>query len=434
MSRYGGNTVFYDKAEKSTLTLLDVFSDVFKKHNKLDGERLFMAGTSTTTPDESRMLQEWRKPWVFFRVLLVCLAFWLMFEIMNAMGYGVFTLIPLIFVQASIVPVTILLFYWEMNIPRNIPIYKVLILFFIGGPLSLIITGILNAAVPMDESQVQFAAFIEEPAKLAVACIFLRRSKYRYTLNGILIGGGIGCGFAIFETIGYGLMYLFSGYGFSDTLFARGILAPGGHVLYAAIYVGILAGIKGADKLRLRHFAHPSFLGFFAFSIVLHYIWNDYVISIFPVPVIGDVKYVLIIAVGWLVLLAVIKRGIREVLSATAQAQNTTAEAQTHGYCLYGVSGLYAQKTIPLCAGKIVLGRNQAACNLVFPADASGISRQHCMVAFDGQNVWLTDNNSRNGTFLGNGERLQAGVVARLEPGQRFYLGTAGTMFELRKQ
>ena len=432
MSRYGGNTGFYDKAAKSTLTLLDVFADVFKKHSRLDGERLFMAGTSATTPSESGMLLEWKKPWVFFRVLLVCLGFWLLLEIINAMGYGIFTIVPLIFVQAAIVPFTILLFYWEMNIPRNIPIYEVLILLLIGGPLSLIIAGILNGVFPLEETQAQFAAFIEEPAKLAAACIFLRRSKYRYTLNGILIGGGIGCGFAVFETIGYGLRSAAYGYGYGDTLLARGILAPGCHVLYAAIYVGVLAGIKGTDKLRLKHFAHPSFLGFFAFAIISHFIWNDTWISIYPVPVIADLKYVLLIAVGWLVLLMVIKRGIKEVLSVTNGQPNVAAPAGAQKFFLYGISGLYAGKTIPLSA-KTVLGRNQTECNLVFPPDASGISRRHCTVTFDGRDVWLMDH-STNGTFLGNGDKLQPGSTARLAAGQRFYIGTPGTMFELRKQ
>ena len=42
--RYGGNTEFFGKASQSKLRFWDIFSDVFKKHSKKDGESLFMAG------------------------------------------------------------------------------------------------------------------------------------------------------------------------------------------------------------------------------------------------------------------------------------------------------------------------------------------------------------------------------------------------------
>ena len=425
MSKYGGNTEFYNKIQTSSLSIKDVFSDVFKKHQKSDGEKLFLAGTSTTTPSETMMLQEWRKPWVFMRVLAVGLLLFLLLCIMESMGYGMFTLVLQVLTGAAIIPLAVLLFYWEMNIPRNIPLYQILFVILIGGALSLIFTILLNEAFASDNAPAQYAAFVEEPAKLAAVCIFLHKPKYRYTLNGILIGGAIGCGFAIIETTGY---YL--GYG-GDTLLVRGILAPGGHVLYAALYAGALAGIKKSERLRAKHFANIKFSGFFAAAVILHFINNDSSIQIFLIPAIGDVKYLILLAVGWTILLMLIKTGINEILAATLATKPTARSVRTP--VLHGLCGMYTGQSITLAEGSIVFGRNPADCNLLFPSDTSGISRKHCTLSYDGQAVWLCDENSSNGTFLWNGERLKPGSRIQIKPGERFYLATTKTMFELRQ-
>ncbi len=427
--QFGGNTVFYQKAANSTLTLRDVFSDVFKKHNKQDGERLFIAGTSTSTPNESEMLCEWKKPWVFFRVLVVGFGLLLLLKIMTAMGFSQYAYIPDIIIQAAIIPVAVLLFYWEMNIPRNIPIYDVILILLVGGALSMILSGVLISMFMSQHTPAQFYAFVEEPGKLAAACIFLRKPKYRYTLNGVLIGGAVGCGFAVTETIGY---YLMNG---GHTLIIRGLLSPGGHVLYAALYTGILAGIKGTERLQIKHFLDPNFLMFFGASIGLHYVHNlDF--SILPIPYFGDAKFMLTMAIGWFILMVVLKKGIEEVLAianSSVAYPLTNAAAPSHAPMLYGISGEYAGKSVPLSSGKIVLGRDNTVCNILFPISTAGISRQHCTLTFDGSKVWLCDNHSSNGTFLENGQKLTTGSVIELQVGQRFYLASTITMFELRQ-
>lgn len=426
MSKYGGNTEFYNRAQKSSITLKDVFSDVFKKHHKIDGERIFIAGTSSTTPSEAEMLKEWRKPWLFLRVLGVGFLLIILLYIMKSMGYGIFTDALQVLTGAAVIPFAVLLLYWEMNIPRNIPIYKVLFITLIGGVLSLIFTVLLNDVFGTQSMPAEFAAFIEEPAKLAAVCIFLRKPKYRYTLNGILIGGAIGCGFAFIETTGYYMQ--FGG----ATLLVRGLLAPGGHVLFAALYAGALAGIKGKEKLRLKHFASPTFIGFFAASVVLHFIGNDADIRLFWIPIFGDFKYVLLLVAGWTILLMLIKRGVKEILVLTQSKNSVSNAVGTKQLSLFGVSGMHAGKTIPLSGGRIVFGRSKEACNFLFPGDTAGISRQHCTLSVDGKYVWLCDDNSSYGTFLENGKRLKPGSKIQLKPGQRFYLANRNTMFELR--
>lgn len=98
---------------------------------------------------------------------------------------------------------------------------------------------------------------------------------------------------------------------------------------------------------------------------------------------------------------------------------------------LKGVAGYYAGSSLPLEA-PLILGRDQQQANVVFPPNLSSISKLHCRVAPtpDGR-VTLEDLGSSNGTFLASGLPCRAGQTVTLGPGDRFYLGSISTMFEI---
>jgi len=420
-----GNTEFYHKIVNSKLTLKDIFSDVLQKHEKQDGERLFMAGTSTTTPSPREMLIEWKKPWLFVRVLMAGLIFLCLLYIMIMQGFGAYAISPFAFFGSAVVPVAVLLFYWELNIPRNIPIYEVLVMLLAGGVISLILTGLFNGVV--GELPAYLAPLTEEPAKLLALCIFLRKQKRHYILNGILIGGAIGAGFSVIETAGYFWNNNFD----LNTLISRSLLSPGGHVIWAAMYGGAMAMVKGDNKLKFENFKNLEFLKYFAAAFALHFIWNsDF--SILYIPFFLDLKYLMLIIAAWLILLTIIKKGIQQILYITNSTSAVKIAIPSVNMELYGISGIYAGQSIPLLGGKIVFGRDTIACNLIFPSNTAGISRKHCTVIADGKSVWICDNSSSNGTFLSTGEKLQAGIMTQLSIGQKFYLANIDTMFEIR--
>lgn len=80
---------------------------------------------------------------------------------------------------------------------------------------------------------------------------------------------------------------------------------------------------------------------------------------------------------------------------------------------------------VPLDAGTITLGRNPAACQIVYQQNTPGVSKEHCTLRWDPQQqvFVLTDLKSTYGTFLMNGERLAPGRSYSLHPGDGFYLG-----------
>jgi len=99
-----------------------------------------------------------------------------------------------------------------------------------------------------------------------------------------------------------------------------------------------------------------------------------------------------------------------------------------------GVSGAFAGNEIRLGAETISIGRDPQQCQLVFPKETEGVGRLHCAVRFDETRkaFILTDKNSTNGTYMGNGERLSPGSSFQIGHGGRFYLATPRNQFEVR--
>ena len=90
------------------MTLSDIFSDVGRKHTPDEVARVFIAGTSLTTPSEAEMLAGWQKPFLFARFFLVAamtiMAAMILPLLGNYRGYDV-----VMVALAAIVPFTILL-------------------------------------------------------------------------------------------------------------------------------------------------------------------------------------------------------------------------------------------------------------------------------------------------------------------------------------
>jgi len=101
---------------------------------------------------------------------------------------------------------------------------------------------------------------------------------------------------------------------------------------------------------------------------------------------------------------------------------------------LLGVSGAFTGNDIRMGVETLSIGRDPQQCQLVFPKDSEGVGRLHCTVRFDETRkaFILTDINSTNGTFMGNGERMAAGSSSQIGDGGRFYLASQRNMFEVR--
>ena len=90
--------------------------------------------------------------------------------------------------------------------------------------------------------------------------------------------------------------------------------------------------------------------------------------------------------------------------------------------------------TVIPVSDKVIIGRDPASCNVVFPADTMEVSRRHCCVSFNRQTgrVLLEDFSSANGTYFPSGTRIIPGRLYSLRSGDRFYLGLPDNMMEVR--
>jgi hypothetical protein len=99
---------------------------------------------------------------------------------------------------------------------------------------------------------------------------------------------------------------------------------------------------------------------------------------------------------------------------------------------LVGVSGLYSGHKIALNTGPVIIGRDPALARVVYPQDHDQISRRHCTVYYDqaSQQIIVEDNSS-NGTFLANGQRLQPNIKHYLQPGDTLTLAQTDETFAI---
>lgn len=450
------NTTFFQKASenKRSISWADIFSDVWKKHRKDQRTALLTKGMGSHIPAPNRMLSDWQKPWLFARVLIAGLALSVLIGISCVIfpGYGM--LLMLCLLPAFVVPLSVMLFYWEMNIPGNISIYEALLLTLLGGCLSLTVTGIMRTVFP-GISEIAFLAgpLPEELAKCLIVTIFLCRKKYNYGLQGILIGGAVGVGFSAMESAGYALQIFDIGIqnamgtniiirSMADILVRRGVLAIGGHVVWAALYGGALALIKGKGKMSPKCFANSLFWLTFSATFLLHTAWNfsaSYLAGKLPDSLVASlvkfeagtvtqwVKYIVLIILAWLLLFYIMKKSIRQMVSVDEMYHNAANSAEA---VIQGVSGLLNGKTYMLTAGTpLIFGRRTEKCNVLFKNETKGISSIHCKIKWYNGKVLIKDLGSTYGTWLNEGTRLEPNKYYELPDQGVFYLGSKENMF-----
>lgn len=97
---------------------------------------------------------------------------------------------------------------------------------------------------------------------------------------------------------------------------------------------------------------------------------------------------------------------------------------------LQGVSGSFSGRRFPI-SGQVRIGRDPARNDLVYPQNTPGVSGAHCVLKAENGQLWLTDLGSSHGTFLAGGQRLTPNQPVRLQPGDRFCLGSDKEMFQI---
>lgn len=297
----------------------DMFADVTKRHDNNEIEANFTVGTALTTPQLGEIDSRWPRPWLFVRVCLLSLALywgflfaWDRFENMN--------LIPgLIMIGSVSIPLSLLIFFFEVNVPRNISLYQVIRLLLIGGLVSIVISLFLFDWTEGLSNWLGAASagIVEETGKVATLLLVVREKRFRWTLNGLLLGATVGAGFAIFESAGYALRAALGPGGdvaMRDVIMQRGVLALlGGHVLWTGLSGAALWRVRGDRPFDRSMFGDPQFLRVLGVCMLLHMTWN----ADFALPIVGYYgKYAVLGAATWLLVLGMVQSGLKQVREA----------------------------------------------------------------------------------------------------------------------
>ena len=313
---------------KTDIRLRELVSEVFRRHTVEEREELFISGTKKTTPAPENMTADWPHPWLFARIFLMFLVVFAGLLVMILQFSNTNAIPGAMFIGALIVPFSLVIFFWETNIPRNISIFDVVSIFFIGGVMSLIFTLILYGYIYVGELNYTGAilvGIVEEVGKIVVAGHYVKKRNTSYILNGLLLGACVGAGFAVFETAGYAFSALLYGGipSMIDVLILRGALAIGGHTLWAAISTAGLVIAKGERPSDRKMYLDPKFLKFLLLVIALHAVWD------MPITLGQSVHLVqwVLCAVAVVIVLVLLSSGLRQVSAVSERARRQKRNA-----------------------------------------------------------------------------------------------------------
>lgn len=297
---------------KTNLKLSDLVVNVFKKHSLEERENTFICGTLKTAPIESEICSKWPKPWLYSRIFVLFTFTFIALVALLRVFRNILAFPGIIFIGAFIIPFTLLIFFWEVNAPRNINIFDVVKIFFIGGVSSLLVTMILSKLVVIGEIDYYGALMVgvvEETGKLIVVAYYLRGSKRKYILNGLLVGAAVGAGFAVFETAGYVFAYGFEIPMMMRIIYTRGALAFGGHIVWAAMCGAALAMVKEDNRLKIKHITNLEFFKYYIIAVILHAAWD------MPISNMSEFPYAqgILTIIAWIAILILISAGLKQV-------------------------------------------------------------------------------------------------------------------------
>lgn len=321
-------------------------SQIFGRHTPDELESIFMVGTNTTTPNLREVDARMPKPWIFLRMLTCSVLLYVAFCFLRGF-FNNDLLIPAQFVLGAIaVPVSVLCLFFELNILRNVSVYRVTRFVVVGGMISFLYTLVIYLLKSRDSS-IFWAGPIEETGKLLAMIVIaegagrMRSSqllgilglpfdllvgkgvaqgkRYKWMLNGLLFGAAVGVGFAAFETMGYAFVSLIQcGEGkMNEVIFQRGVLSPFAHVVWSAICGGALWSVRG-DEWQWKNLFHLRLLLFLGLASILHGLWD---VSCTASSV-SDVLlgFAAVGVVSWLIVIFQIHFGLEQVRKCQSKA------------------------------------------------------------------------------------------------------------------
>lgn len=447
-----GNTEFFRETTdlQKDFKWSEIFSEMTKNHSEEQKDRVLVSGCKTYMPSESRMLKEWQKPFLFFRFGVIGFIFVAILAILNIYS-GAVAFYPMYMVSSAfVVPVTILILIWEMNVPRNISIIQLFKYVMYAGMISIFLTFVFRGIFLMTGDLPGWitAPIPEELGKFVMVYLIVKKLDCKYVLNGLLIGCAVGVGFSAQESAGYAFSLWQEGGDISMYLnsITRGIWAVCGHEVWAAAYGAALVFSKKNEPLKMAHVATPQVLGAFFISVAFHTAWNFPLETLMGNSMIGIAKSIALTIASWVIVFRWMRTGLVQIVETCTQAagqsyaypkiqQMSGVEYQgavSQRVTIQCVRGALAGKSFEIGSSGAVLFGRDANAMIRFPQNTKGISGRHCEIMSSNGKFVIVDRGSTYGTYLVDGRKLEPNVPYDVKNGTIFYLASRENKFEIK--
>jgi protease PrsW len=221
--------------------------------------------------------------WRWTRVLLTGLVLFII-TIIVMFFTGNANLFPtVILIGNFLIPVVFVAFLYDHQHFSTLTAGTVAASFCVGGVLGVVGASVLEALlIPISSNPTEglslssalLVGLIEEGCKIIAVIILARKMNHTSAMDGLLLGGAVGMGFAALESTGYAFSaFLLSrghiGPPIAETII-RGVIAPFGHGTWTAILGAVLFRESTPRHFRLTGLVLLTYL----FVSILHGFWD----------------------------------------------------------------------------------------------------------------------------------------------------------------
>jgi protease PrsW len=175
-----------------------------------------------------------------------------------------------------LVPVSYVAFFYERRHLSQVTLVSTARAFFYGGVLGVFAAALLE---PIFITQLTFSSafvvgLIEEFAKILGVLVVARHHRHDSEIDGIILGGAAGMGFAALESSGYVFTAFVDSGGSLSALVVvtllRGLLSPVGHGTWTAILASVMFREGAPNRFRITR----AVVGAYVTVVVLHGLWD----------------------------------------------------------------------------------------------------------------------------------------------------------------
>ena len=221
-------------------------------------------------PEESGQISSW------WRILLLGLLLFIIAVVVFALTQNPNLFPTVALIGNFLVPVSYVAFFYERRHMSQVNLVSTARAFFYGGVLGVFAAAVLE---PIFIRQLTFQSafvvgFIEEFAKILGVLVVARHHRHDSEIDGVILGGAAGMGFAALESTGYVFTAFVESSGSLSTLvivtLLRGLLSPVGHGTWTAILASVLFREGAPNRFRINQ----AVIGAYLTVVVLHGLWD----------------------------------------------------------------------------------------------------------------------------------------------------------------